>query len=62
MIKLDDDKRLWGIHDRRFADYCDPPAEHLGKTIELLDNSLIGVAGLGLVYLSNLVADAQKLI
>jgi hypothetical protein len=39
-----------------------PPAEHLGQTIELLDNSLIGVAGLGMVYLSNLVADAQKLI
>jgi hypothetical protein len=50
------------VHDRRFGDYCDPPTEHMGKTIELEDNSLIGVAALGLAHLSNLVAEAEKLV
>jgi hypothetical protein len=48
------------VHDRG-KDY-DPPTDHLGKTIELEDNSLIGVAGLGMAYLSNLVADAEQLV
>ncbi len=50
------------VHDRRFGDFCDPPTKHMSKRIELEDNSLIGVAGLGLAYLSNLVAEAEKLI
>jgi hypothetical protein len=50
------------VHDRRFGDYCDPPIEHMGKTIELEDNSLIGVAALGLAYLSKLVGEAEKLV
>jgi hypothetical protein len=48
------------VRDR--GNYYDPPTEHLGKTIALEDNSLIGVAGLGMAYLSNLVADAESLV
>jgi hypothetical protein len=50
------------IHDRRFGTYCDPPTKHLGKTIEVEDNSLIGVASLGFDYLSALVAEAETLV
>jgi hypothetical protein len=49
------------IHDRRFNDYCDQPTSHLGKQIELDDNSLVGVATLGVAYLKSLVADAERL-
>ena len=48
------------VHNR--GEYFDPPTEHLGKTIEVEDNSLIGVASLGLTYLTSLVADAEMLI
>lgn len=50
------------VHDRRFGDYCDPPSEHMGKPIDLDDNSLIGMASLGLAYLTSLIAEADKLI
>jgi hypothetical protein len=50
------------VHDRRYGDYCDPPTEHMGKTIDLDDNSLIGVAALGITYLTTLVAEAETLI
>jgi hypothetical protein len=50
------------VHDRRFGDYCDPPMEHMGKTIDLDDNSLVGVASLGLTHLTSLVAEAEKLV
>ncbi len=50
------------VHDSRFGDFCDPPTKHMDKTIEVEDNSLIGVAGLGLTYLTNLIAEAEKLI
>lgn len=49
------------VHDRRFGDYCDPPRQHLGKIIDLDDNSLIGIAALGLAYLKRLVAEAETL-
>ncbi|OCK56956.1 hypothetical protein LMTR3_15200 [Bradyrhizobium sp. LMTR 3] len=50
------------VHDDRFGDYCDPPIQHLGKTIEVEDNSLIGVASLGFTFLTNLVAEAETLV
>jgi hypothetical protein len=49
------------VHDTRFNDYCDPPTKHLGNTIELDDNSLIGVASLGLTYLKGIVQEAATL-
>jgi hypothetical protein len=60
---------LWGpslqmvrVYDRRFNDYRDPPGSHLGKPIDLDDNSMIGVASLGLTYLSGLVEEAEGLV
>lgn len=50
------------VHDRRFGDYCDPPMTHLGKSIDVDDNSLIGVAALGLTYLRSLVEEAEGLV
>jgi len=50
------------VYDRRFGDYCDPPIMHLGKTIEVQDLSLIGVAALGFDYLASLVAEAETLV
>jgi hypothetical protein len=35
---------------------------HKSKAIELEDNSLIGVAALGIEYLTNLVTDAEALV
>jgi hypothetical protein len=49
------------VHDRRFGDYCDPPTRHMGKEIDLENNSLIGVASLGLSYLTALVAEASAM-
>jgi hypothetical protein len=50
------------VHDRRFNDHCDPPTKHLGEQIDLEDNSLEGVATLGLCYLTGLVTEAEGLI
>jgi hypothetical protein len=50
------------VHDRRFGDHCDPPTQHLGKPIDLEDNSLLGVATLGLTYLKRLVEEAESLV
>jgi hypothetical protein len=49
------------VHDRRFNDHCDPPTEHLGNKIDLDDNSLVGIAKLGVAYLKALVAEAESL-
>jgi len=54
--------QLIRVHDDRFNDYCDPPMIHLGKTIELEDNSLIGVASLGFAFLTDFVAEAETLV
>lgn len=48
------------VHDRGI--YYDPPTTCMGKTIEVEDNSLIGIAGLGLEYLTKLVTEAETLI
>ncbi|MET4211454.1 hypothetical protein [Bradyrhizobium sp. LA2.1] len=48
------------VHDRGVS--YDPPTTHMGKTIEVEDNSLIGVASLGFEYLTKLVAEAETLI
>ncbi len=50
------------VHDRLHKDSCDPPTEHMGKPLERDDNSLIGVASLGLTYLRSLVAEAETLV
>jgi len=50
------------VHDRRFGDHCDPPTSHMGKVIDLDDNSLVGVATLGFSYLKSLVKEAESLI
>jgi hypothetical protein len=49
------------VHDRRFGDHCDPPTQHLGHPIDLDDNSLVGVATLGLAYLKTLMVEAETL-
>jgi hypothetical protein len=54
--------QMMRVYDRRFNDYCDPPKSHFGKQIALDDNSLVGIAGLGLSYLKGLVAEAEGLI
>jgi hypothetical protein len=50
------------VHDRRFGDHCDPPGTHLGNPLGLENDHLIGVAALGLAYLTKLVAEAKTLV
>jgi hypothetical protein len=49
------------VHDRRFGTHFDPPGQHLGRPIDLDDNSLIGVARLGFSYLERLIEEAAAL-
>jgi hypothetical protein len=44
-----------------FGNHFDPPGHHLGQPIDLDDNSLVGVAALGLSYLKQLIEEAEEL-
>jgi len=51
---------LLRVFDSRFSQSCDPPKEHLGRPLN--DPGPIGVAELGLNFLTNLVAQAEGLV
>jgi hypothetical protein len=50
------------VHDRRHGTFCDPPTHYLGQIIQVEDNSLIGVASLGLSHLTALIAEASAFV
>lgn len=53
--------RLVRAHDRRFGDFCDPPASHLGQRIQFHDLRPGEVGKLGLTYLRMLIDEARAL-
>jgi hypothetical protein len=48
-------------HDRRFGDYCDPPDEHLGQTVEYGISFCYDIGVIGLRYLTRLISEAEQL-
>lgn len=49
-------------HDRRFGDYCDPPATHLGEPVPFGENFPANVAEVAVPYFEGLIEESRELI